>query len=95
MELDETDPAFWLKLEAAVEGYSQNNSQTFKNVCERLILPYQNDEKWSENIRTQHYPKAKESSVGTSVAISLIGFGRKLSWSLFLWTLTSSGLLLY
>ncbi|XP_035545506.1 phospholipase A I-like isoform X2 [Juglans regia] len=66
MELDETDPAVWLKLEAAVEKYIQNNSQTFKKVCERLLLPYQNDEKWSENMRTQHYPKAKGSSVDVS-----------------------------
>ncbi|KAG6641648.1 phospholipase A I-like isoform X1 [Carya illinoinensis] len=63
MELDETDPAVWLKLEAAVEEYIQTNSQAFKNVCERLLLPYQNDERWSESLRVQHYPKAKGSSV--------------------------------
>ncbi|XP_059435789.1 phospholipase A I [Corylus avellana] len=62
MELDETDPAVWLKLEAAVEEYIQNNSQALKNVCERLLLPYQN-EKWSENLRIQHYPKSKGSTV--------------------------------
>ncbi|KAF3965203.1 hypothetical protein ACB098_05G177400 [Castanea mollissima] len=62
MELDETDPAVWLKLEASVQEYIQNNSHAFKNVCERLLLPYQNDEKWSENIRIQHYPKSKGSS---------------------------------
>lgn len=63
MELDETDPAVWLKLEAAVEEYIQNNSQAFKNVCERLLLPYQNDEKRSENLRIQHYPNSKGSTV--------------------------------
>nr|XP_023906785.1 phospholipase A I isoform X2 [Quercus suber] len=62
MELDETDPAVWLKLEASVQEYIQNNSHAFKNVCERLLLPYQNNEKWSENIRIQHYPKSKGSS---------------------------------
>ncbi|KAE7995461.1 hypothetical protein FH972_000250 [Carpinus fangiana] len=62
MELDETDPSVWLKLEAAVQEYIQNNSQALKNVCERLLLPYQN-EKWSENLRTQHYPKPKGSTV--------------------------------
>ncbi|KAG6691553.1 hypothetical protein I3842_10G068800 [Carya illinoinensis] len=72
MELDETDPAVWLKLEAAVEKYIRNNSQAFKNVCERLLLPYQNDEKWSETMRTQHFPKAK----GSSVAVS----GPSLGW---------------
>ncbi|XP_062160948.1 phospholipase A I isoform X2 [Alnus glutinosa] len=63
MELDETDPAVWLKLEGAVEEYIQNNSQALKNVCERLLLPYQNDEKWSENLRIQHFPKSKGSTV--------------------------------
>lgn len=80
MELDETDPAVWLKLEAAVEEYIQNNSQAFKNVCERLLLPYQNDEKWSENLRIQHYPNSKGSTVGTGAAISVIGFHRNLSF---------------
>ncbi|CAK9162573.1 unnamed protein product [Ilex paraguariensis] len=37
MELDETDPAVWLKLEAAIDEYIQNNSLTFKNVCETLL----------------------------------------------------------
>jgi hypothetical protein len=79
MELDETDPSVWLKLEAAVEEYIQNNSQALKNVCERLLLPYQN-EKWSENLRTQHYPKPKGSTVGTGTDISVIGFCRNLSF---------------
>ncbi|KAF8051898.1 hypothetical protein N665_1655s0005 [Sinapis alba] len=51
MELDETDPAIWLKLEAAIDEYIQSNSQVLKNVCERLTLPFQNDEKWCENLR--------------------------------------------
>jgi hypothetical protein len=80
MELDETDPAVWLKLEGAVEEYIQNNSQALKNVCERLLLPYQNDEKWSENLRIQHYPKSKGSTVGTGADISVIGFCRNLSF---------------
>ncbi|KAH7545769.1 hypothetical protein FEM48_Zijuj01G0129000 [Ziziphus jujuba var. spinosa] len=64
MELDETDPAVWLKLEAAVEEYIQNNSVAFKDVCERLLLPFQQDEKWSENLRSQHFLKTKASSSG-------------------------------
>ncbi|KAM5588647.1 phospholipase A I [Rosa sericea] len=63
MELDETDPAVWLKLEASVEEYIQKNSLTLKDACERLLLPFQNDEKWSENLRSQHFPKANEVDV--------------------------------
>lgn len=60
MELDETDPAVWLKLEASVEEYIQKNSLALKDACERLLLPFHNDEKWSENLRSQHFPKANE-----------------------------------
>lgn len=45
MELDETDPAVWMKLEAAVDDYIRRNSGSFKDACERLLLPFQNDEK--------------------------------------------------
>ncbi|XP_038690686.1 phospholipase A I isoform X2 [Tripterygium wilfordii] len=62
MELDETDPAIWLKLEAAVDEYIQNNSPALKNACERLMLPYQLDEKWLDNTKAQHFPKAKISN---------------------------------
>lgn len=62
MELDETDPAEWLKLEAAVDEYINNNSESFKNVCERLLLPFQQDEKWSENLKSQHFPRGKVSN---------------------------------
>ena len=65
MELDETDPAEWLKLEAAVDEYINNNSESFKNVCERLLLPFQQDEKWSENLKSQHFPRGKVSNTGS------------------------------
>ncbi|KAG8490576.1 hypothetical protein CXB51_013723 [Gossypium anomalum] len=61
MELDETDPTVWLKLEACVKDYIENNSESFKNVCERLILPFAHDEKWTENLKSQHFAKAKAS----------------------------------
>ncbi|KAF2304984.1 hypothetical protein GH714_000861 [Hevea brasiliensis] len=59
MELDETDPAVWLKLEAAVEDYIQTNPEAFKNVCERLLLPYQHDDKLSQNLKNQQFQNAK------------------------------------
>ncbi|KAL0693790.1 hypothetical protein Bca4012_060970 [Brassica carinata] len=66
MELDETDPAIWLKLEAAIDEYIQSNSQVFKNVCERLTLPFLNDEKWCENLKPRFMngkqPNSRESS---------------------------------
>jgi hypothetical protein len=49
MELDETDPAVWLKLEAATEEYIQKNFLAFKNLCELLVPRYQ-DKEMSSNI---------------------------------------------
>lgn len=69
MELDETDPAVWLKLEAAVEEYIQSNNIAFKNACERLILPYQHDEKWSENFNSLDFSRVMASSAGVCFAL--------------------------
>ncbi|KAJ6363985.1 hypothetical protein OIU76_029011 [Salix suchowensis] len=66
MELDETDPAIWLKLEAAVDEYVQNNSEALKNVCESLIFPYQHDDKFSEIMKSQQFSKAKVSNTDES-----------------------------
>ncbi|KAK7348479.1 hypothetical protein VNO80_23037 [Phaseolus coccineus] len=65
MELDETDPTNWLKLESAIEEYIQKNHQAFENVCERLLLPFHHEEKWSENLKHK-LPKTKESLEGTN-----------------------------
>ncbi|KAE8690470.1 hypothetical protein F3Y22_tig00110895pilonHSYRG00533 [Hibiscus syriacus] len=37
MELDETDPTVWLNLEDATRDFIEKNSESFKNVCERLV----------------------------------------------------------
>ncbi|KAE8685822.1 Phospholipase A I [Hibiscus syriacus] len=39
MELDETDPTVWMNLEAATKDYIERNSESFKNACERLLVP--------------------------------------------------------
>jgi hypothetical protein len=63
MELDETDPTIWLRLESSVEEYIQQNHLAFENACERLLLPFQHEDKWSENLRTKLH-KTKESIEG-------------------------------
>lgn len=59
MELDETDPTVWLKLEASVKDYIQNNTDAFKNACERLFVPFAHDEKWTEKLKSQHFARLK------------------------------------
>ncbi|KZV37161.1 hypothetical protein F511_15081 [Dorcoceras hygrometricum] len=61
MELDETDPANWLKLEGATEEYIQNNSVAFKNLSERL-LESPHDEKFSESLKSQKLFNIKVSN---------------------------------
>ncbi|XP_068666286.1 phospholipase A I-like isoform X2 [Aristolochia californica] len=62
MELDETDPAEWQKLEAATQEYIQNNAEAFKGVCEKLVPPYLNEEKWADKLITQHLTRTKSSN---------------------------------
>lgn len=63
MELDETDPTVWLKLEAATDDYILKNSISFKNLCERL-LENSLDEKFPDTLKTQHLLKAKGLKAG-------------------------------
>ncbi|KAK4753266.1 hypothetical protein SAY87_022064 [Trapa incisa] len=67
MELDETDPAVWLKLEAATEEYILSNSRAFKSACERLIMPFQLDDKLLENSKPQRHQKTTLSASGPSL----------------------------
>lgn len=65
MELDETDPAIWLKLEAATEEYIQKNCELFKNVCERLVPRNEHEERLSEKLNSQQFSKSKSFNSGT------------------------------
>ncbi|KAK8675280.1 hypothetical protein V6N13_033349 [Hibiscus sabdariffa] len=62
MELDETDPTVWMKLEACVKDYIENNSEALKIACERLLLPFAHDEKWTENLKSQYFARGKVSN---------------------------------
>lgn len=66
MELDETDPTIWLKLEGATDEYIKNNSMAFKNLAERL-LESTLDEKFSDSVKSQQIFRAK----GTSLLLTL------------------------
>ncbi|KAL0353241.1 UNVERIFIED_CONTAM: Phospholipase A I [Sesamum angustifolium] len=64
MELDETDPAIWLKLEGATDDYIQNNSIAFKNLTERLLASI-DDDKFSDSLKSQQAFRAKVSNENT------------------------------
>ncbi|KAH7662143.1 Phospholipase A(1) protein [Dioscorea alata] len=57
MELDETDPSVWLKLEAATEEFIQRSSQSFKNLCDILAPRDQNEEKMQEKLKSLNLSK--------------------------------------
>lgn len=71
MELDETDPTVWLKLEGATDEYIQNNSTAFKNLAERL-LESTPDEKVSDNVKSQQNFRAKGTSLLFTLTRSLV-----------------------
>lgn len=73
MELDETDPTVWLKLEAATNDYIKNNSTAFKKVCENL-LQNQNDEKLPDSLHSQF--KAKRPNTGMIADLNFSYRGR-------------------
>ncbi|KAL9236627.1 hypothetical protein vseg_011271 [Gypsophila vaccaria] len=59
MDLDETDPAGWLRLEAATEEYIQKNSEAFKSACEKLMLPFQQEE---NGVKSHHLSRPKSEN---------------------------------
>lgn len=61
MELDETDPTIWLRLEAATQDYIQSNSKSFKSLCDKL-LENSHEDKLIESQKFQQYIKAKGSN---------------------------------
>ncbi|KAL4562496.1 hypothetical protein LXL04_034702 [Taraxacum kok-saghyz] len=63
MELDETDPTIWLKLEAATNDYIQNNASSFKQVCEKLLQNCK-DEKLTDILNSPHFLKPKRLNIG-------------------------------
>ncbi|GFP97019.1 phospholipase a i [Phtheirospermum japonicum] len=61
MELDETDPAIWLKLEGATDEYINNNSVAFKNLAE-ILLESSHDEKSSDSLKSQQILRGRVSN---------------------------------
>ncbi|KAL6546732.1 Phospholipase A I [Orobanche minor] len=61
MELDETDPAIWSKLEGATDEYVKNNSVAFKNLAE-ILLESSHDEKSLDTFKPQIISREKRVS---------------------------------
>ncbi|XP_078180654.1 phospholipase A I-like protein isoform X2 [Carex rostrata] len=77
MELDETDPTNWQKLEAATEDYIQKNSRAFKNLCEILVPRYQNEDKPPmETSKSHPLSKSKPSTIGLNENGPTLGWRR-------------------
>ncbi|OEL37259.1 Phospholipase A I [Dichanthelium oligosanthes] len=76
MELDETDPAIWLKLEAATEEYIQKNFLAFKNLCELLVPRYQEEEKSSDIYKSLSFSRLTSLNQGFSESNPTLGWRR-------------------
>jgi hypothetical protein len=66
MELDETDPTIWLKLEAATDEYIQKNFLSVKNLCELLVPRYQEEEKSSDIYKSLSFSRLTSLNQGLS-----------------------------
>ncbi|GJN11593.1 hypothetical protein PR202_ga29794 [Eleusine coracana subsp. coracana] len=76
MELDETDPAVWLKMEAATEEYIQKNFLAFKNLCELLVPRYREEEMSSNITKSLSFSTLTSSNSGFSESNPTLGWRR-------------------
>lgn len=76
MELDETDPAIWLKLEAATDEYIQKNFLAFKDLCELLVPRYQEEEKSSDIYKSLSFSRLTSLNQGFSESNPTLGWRR-------------------
>lgn len=53
MELDETDPIEWMKLEAATQEYVDANSKAFDAACDCLMPPIAEEHGLTDRYRTK------------------------------------------
>ncbi|KAH7298485.1 hypothetical protein KP509_25G046000 [Ceratopteris richardii] len=51
MELDETDPTVWVKLEAATQEYIDANAASFQSACDCIIPPLPEEEQWAQRLK--------------------------------------------
>lgn len=80
MELDETDPAIWLKLEAATEEYIQKNFLSFKNLCELLVPRYQEEEKSSDIYKSLSFSRLTSLNQGKVCLSHISAFFKHLDY---------------
>jgi len=80
MELDETDPAIWLKLEAATEEYIQKNFLAFKNLCELLVPRYQEEEKSSDIYKSLSFSRLTSLNQGKVCLSHISAFFKYLDY---------------
>eukprot|EP00252_Welwitschia_mirabilis_P012360 TRINITY_DN27388_c0_g1_i1.p1 TRINITY_DN27388_c0_g1~~TRINITY_DN27388_c0_g1_i1.p1 ORF type:complete len:499 (-),score=111.35 TRINITY_DN27388_c0_g1_i1:671-2098(-) len=79
MELDETDPSEWIKLEAATAEYIQANNSEFLAACKRLLPPHHQEEVWPDNTNTYHF-LSKTKTLGSvhEESYPCLGWRRKI-----------------
>jgi hypothetical protein len=69
MELDETDPAVWARLDAATQDYIEANESFFQIACDVLEPPSQVEDTWV----SRHRSNGRFSLGGKSSSRGMIG----------------------
>lgn len=78
MELDETDPSVWLKLEAATKEYIDANSVAFQSACDCVVPPLPEEDQWAERLR--HAPVRGKTKRSDKVKSADDEVGPCLGW---------------
>ncbi|KAJ7541796.1 hypothetical protein O6H91_10G077200 [Diphasiastrum complanatum] len=76
MELDETDQAVWLKLEAATQEYVEANTVAFQAACEQLMPLLQEEDAWSERSKAGRVP-GRNRPANKRWEETFLGLGRR------------------
>ncbi|KAI5081182.1 hypothetical protein GOP47_0004365 [Adiantum capillus-veneris] len=76
MELDETDPNVWVKLEAATQEYIESNAAAFQSACDCVNPPLLEEEQWAQRLR--HAPLPSKQSNEEEVVGACLGWRRRV-----------------
>ncbi|KAG0585410.1 hypothetical protein M758_2G009100 [Ceratodon purpureus] len=79
MELDETDPAVWLKLETATQEYVDANAAVFQAACKAIAPLSQEDGLWLDKARSSRGgPRSSQLGKGDELVVAGIGWRRRV-----------------
>ncbi|CAM6093593.1 unnamed protein product [Calypogeia fissa] len=78
MELDETDPTIWARLDSAIQDYIEANESSFQVACDCLEPPSQVEDTWYSRHKSNGRHTGKPSSRGVGADETALGWRRRV-----------------